>query len=100
MLRASSTSNSIRARREAARSRSGPKKRDDLEPVLSLLGLVERDRMVFEKAVSANIPVAVTLAGGYARHVLDTVQIHANTVRTAKEHERHRKAAKASTASS
>jgi acetoin utilization deacetylase AcuC-like enzyme len=67
---------------------------------LTQLGLVERDRMVFERAASANIPVAVTLAGGYARHVVDTVQIHANTVRTAKEHERHRKASKAAAASS
>jgi acetoin utilization deacetylase AcuC-like enzyme len=52
---------------------------------LSQLGLVERDRMVFEKARRARIPVAVTLAGGYARHVADTVQIHADTVRAAKE---------------
>lgn len=52
---------------------------------LSLQGLEWRDRLVFEKARELNIPVAVTLAGGYARHVADTVRIHANTVRIAKE---------------
>jgi len=57
---------------------------------LTQLGLAERDRMVFERAGAANIPVAVTLAGGYARHIQDTVQIHTNTVLVAKEHERRR----------
>lgn len=49
---------------------------------LSLDGLARRDRLVFEMA--GNIPVAVTLAGGYARRVEDTVQIHANTARIAR----------------
>lgn len=53
---------------------------------LSFDGLMSRDRMVFEKARRKNIPVAVTLAGGYARHVEDTVQIHANTARVAKNY--------------
>jgi acetoin utilization deacetylase AcuC-like enzyme len=52
---------------------------------LSLEGLEERDRLVFEKASGRNIPVAVTLAGGYARQLEDTIQIHSNTVRVAKE---------------
>jgi acetoin utilization deacetylase AcuC-like enzyme len=52
---------------------------------LSLPGVERRDRLVFEKARAKNIPVAVTLAGGYARRVEDTVQIHTNTVRVAKE---------------
>jgi acetoin utilization deacetylase AcuC-like enzyme len=52
---------------------------------LSLDGLERRDRMVFEKARAKNVPVAVTLAGGYARHVEHTIQIHTNTVRIAKE---------------
>jgi acetoin utilization deacetylase AcuC-like enzyme len=51
---------------------------------LTLEGLEKRDRLVFEKARAKNIPVAVTLAGGYARHVEDTVTIHANTIRVAK----------------
>ncbi|HEY6292532.1 MAG TPA: histone deacetylase [Terriglobia bacterium] len=52
---------------------------------LSLAGLEHRDRMVFEKAQKRKAPVAVTFAGGYARHVQDTVRIHAATVRIAKE---------------
>ncbi|HEV2418711.1 MAG TPA: histone deacetylase [Terriglobia bacterium] len=53
---------------------------------LSFDGLMSRDRLVFEKARRKNIPVTVTLAGGYARHVEDTVQIHANTARMAKNY--------------
>jgi len=52
---------------------------------LSLEGLEKRDRLVFEKAGQKNIPVAVTLAGGYARQLDDTIQIHSNTIRVAKE---------------
>jgi acetoin utilization deacetylase AcuC-like enzyme len=52
---------------------------------LSLAGLEKRDRLVFEKARAKNIPVAVVLAGGYARQLDDTIQIHTNTVRVAKE---------------
>ena len=52
---------------------------------LSLAGLEKRDRLVFEKARAKNMPVAVVLAGGYARQLDDTIQIHANTVRVAKE---------------
>jgi acetoin utilization deacetylase AcuC-like enzyme len=52
---------------------------------LSIAGLEQRDRLVLEKAQAKKIPVAVTLAGGYARRVEDTVQIHTNTVRVAKE---------------
>jgi acetoin utilization deacetylase AcuC-like enzyme len=52
---------------------------------LSLEGLVRRDRLVFEKARAKDIPVAGVLAGGYARCLEDTIQIHANTIRVAKE---------------
>jgi len=52
---------------------------------LSLQGLEKRDVLVFEKARAKHIPVAVTLAGGYARRLEDTIQIHANTIRVAKE---------------
>ena len=52
---------------------------------LTMEGLRRRDRLVFETARNAGIPVAVTLAGGYARKVDDTIAIHVNTVRTAKE---------------
>ena len=52
---------------------------------LSIEGLKQRDRLVFEKARAKNIPVAITLAGGYARIVEDTIEIHSNTIRVAKE---------------
>jgi acetoin utilization deacetylase AcuC-like enzyme len=52
---------------------------------LSLEGLEERDRLVFKVALSDGIPVVVTLAGGYAFNVDDTVTIHANTARVAHE---------------
>jgi len=38
---------------------------------------------VLDAARAADVPVAVTLAGGYARHSEDTVTIHVNTVRAA-----------------
>ena len=53
---------------------------------LTLDGLERRDRMVFEAARAREIPVVVTLAGGYARRVEDTVRIHFNTVRAAKDY--------------
>lgn len=52
---------------------------------LSLRGLRERDRRVFTAARQAGVPVAATLAGGYAESPADTVAIHVNTVRTAAE---------------
>jgi acetoin utilization deacetylase AcuC-like enzyme len=50
-------------------------------------GLAERDRMVFEYCRWAGLPVAVTMAGGYARDVADTVDIHFATVRLAASYE-------------
>jgi acetoin utilization deacetylase AcuC-like enzyme len=52
---------------------------------LSKKGLMERDRKVFEEARRRGIPVATTLAGGYARRVEDTVRIHVNTMLAARE---------------
>ncbi len=43
-------------------------------------GLKTRDRKVFEEARRRGIPVATTLAGGYARHIDDTIRIHVNTI--------------------
>jgi acetoin utilization deacetylase AcuC-like enzyme len=50
---------------------------------LTLEGLRQRDRLVFDLPLSAGIPVTVTLAGGYARRVEDTVAIHCNTAKAA-----------------
>jgi acetoin utilization deacetylase AcuC-like enzyme len=52
---------------------------------LTIEGLKRRDRGIFEQARQQNIPVVTTLAGGYARRLEDTVQIHVNTVLAAKE---------------
>jgi len=52
---------------------------------LTIEGLKKRDELVFRAAKARGIPVMVTLAGGYARQVEDTVAIHCNTVAAAKE---------------
>ncbi len=51
-------------------------------------GLAQRDRMVFNACHASGLPVAVTLAGGYAREVSDTVDIHFQTVAAAIEFEK------------
>ncbi|WP_020469029.1 histone deacetylase family protein [Zavarzinella formosa] len=52
---------------------------------LTKTGLAERDRMVFEAVRVAGLPLVVTMAGGYAKDVNDTVDIHWQTVRQAIE---------------
>jgi acetoin utilization deacetylase AcuC-like enzyme len=52
---------------------------------LTFEGLFERDRRVLEACRRAAIPVAVSLAGGYALRHQDTVTIHFNTVAAAAE---------------
>jgi acetoin utilization deacetylase AcuC-like enzyme len=52
---------------------------------LTIEGLKERDRIVFESALRYRAAVVVTLAGGYAHDVRDTVTIHANTAKAARE---------------
>jgi acetoin utilization deacetylase AcuC-like enzyme len=52
---------------------------------ISIGGLKARDSGVFEEARKRKIPVVTTLAGGYARRLGDTVEIHLNTIRAAKE---------------
>ena len=52
---------------------------------LTLEGLQQRDRLVFEHARKRGIPVASTMAGGYARRVADTVRIHVNTIVAARD---------------
>jgi acetoin utilization deacetylase AcuC-like enzyme len=46
-------------------------------------GLAERDRIVLETCRERGIPVAVTMAGGYAYEVEDTVDIHFRSIRRA-----------------
>ena len=50
---------------------------------LTIEGLAARDRMVLEGCARRGVPVAVTLGGGYARRLDDTIQIHLATCRQA-----------------
>lgn len=50
---------------------------------LTLEGLVARDSFVLETLLDLKVPVAIVLAGGYARDTEDTISIHVATVRTA-----------------
>lgn len=52
---------------------------------LTMGGLRSRDRFVMETALRRGACVAVTLAGGYAYLIQDTVMIHVNTVKAAVE---------------
>ncbi len=47
---------------------------------LTKAGLAERDRLIFSFCRAAGVPIAITMAGGYARQIVDTVDIHAHTV--------------------
>jgi acetoin utilization deacetylase AcuC-like enzyme len=65
--------------------------RDDQLGGLSLTmdGLARRDALVMDHARENHCPVAITLAGGYARHVEDTVAIHVATILAARDAARH-----------
>jgi len=52
---------------------------------LSLFGLARRDAMVLDYARGHRVPVVITLAGGYARRVADTVRIHVGTIVAARD---------------
>lgn len=52
---------------------------------VSKLGLAERDRLVLDHCFDAGMPVAVTMAGGYADPIEDTVDIHFHSVVQAAE---------------
>ena len=50
---------------------------------LSIEGLAQRDALVLGQCEARSVPVAIAMAGGYARNIEDTVTIHANTITTA-----------------
>lgn len=52
---------------------------------LTKAGLAERDRLVFDACRKKGLPLTITMAGGYAKNVEDTVDIHWQTVRQAIE---------------
>jgi acetoin utilization deacetylase AcuC-like enzyme len=47
---------------------------------LTRQGLAQRDQLVFETCQQAGVPVAIVMAGGYARNIADTVEIHKETI--------------------
>lgn len=47
---------------------------------LTKQGLAERDKLVLSTCQQAGLPVAIVMAGGYARNVADTAAIHKETV--------------------
>lgn len=51
---------------------------------LTIDGLYQRDLLVLGEARRRGVPVCITLAGGYAVDVEDTVTIHANTAKAAR----------------
>lgn len=59
-----------------------PYEKDTLgELKVSMEGLMKRDRMIRDFALNLNVPLVLTLAGGYAEDWRDTVQIHFNTIK-------------------
>jgi hypothetical protein len=77
-----------RARPRPPRARDLPRADPDADDrfgrlALSRNGLRQRDRLVLETLRHSGIPTAVTMAGGYARRIEDTVDIHFATVATA-----------------
>jgi acetoin utilization deacetylase AcuC-like enzyme len=50
---------------------------------LSIEGCKQRDRMVFDRCRDQNIPVAVSMGGGYSERLADIIEAHANTYRIA-----------------
>lgn len=53
---------------------------DPLGGVLNTKQMIDRDRIVFESAKNANVPVAWDLAGGYQEPVEKVVRLHVNTM--------------------
>ncbi len=52
---------------------------------VSLEGCKSRDRHVLERCKHYNIPVAISMGGGYATRIADIVDAHANTFRVAQD---------------
>ena len=57
---------------------------------LTMDGLRARDALVFDTCRAAGLPVALSMAGGYAADVAATVAIHAGTILEAARHARPR----------
>ena len=57
---------------------------------LTIEGLARRDALVFDYALRNGVPAAITLAGGYASRVEDTIRIHVGTILAARDAARAR----------
>lgn len=53
---------------------------------LTMAGLERRDRLIFDLCRRWRLPVAVVMAGGYARRIEDVAAIHLQTVRCAADY--------------
>lgn len=52
---------------------------------LSVAGCKQRDELVFKACKAANLPVAVSMGGGYSQQIKYIIEAHANTYRVAGE---------------
>lgn len=52
---------------------------------VSMSGCKERDRFVFQQCIKHEIPVAVSMGGGYSPRIAHIVEAHSNTFRLAQE---------------
>ncbi len=50
---------------------------------LTMAGVGERDRLVYDLTCRSGLPLVVTLGGGYARDIHQIVEAHCQTIRTA-----------------
>jgi acetoin utilization deacetylase AcuC-like enzyme len=50
---------------------------------LSKNGIQRRDEMVFQYAKEGQIPLALSMAGGYGKNIETTVDIHFQTIQSA-----------------
>jgi acetoin utilization deacetylase AcuC-like enzyme len=53
---------------------------------LTIEGCKQRDKMVFENCFERDIPVAVSMGGGYSERLADIIEAHANTYRIANQY--------------
>ncbi|MDI6751922.1 MAG: histone deacetylase [bacterium] len=52
---------------------------------VTIRGFIRRDEILFENAKKKGVPIVLVLAGGYAKEISDTVQIHYNAIKKAME---------------
>jgi acetoin utilization deacetylase AcuC-like enzyme len=52
---------------------------------LSIDGLRDRDAYVLNECYDRELPVLTVMSGGYGKDINDTIEIHCNTIRTAKK---------------